>query len=224
VGLGVNLRGIQNALQRPLPSMYEDWQSLAAANWGITNPATGIAWAVVISAGSGGNVYCEAAPNASETARLKSVGKYMIGLPDVSFIRRKLVLEFEAKIANPGSLAPTHMDGANSWLGMVDSAGGSIGFTVVGGVLNATGSTTVALPTAALWGGIQSLWVQNKYRIEISNWKNEFFVNDQRVAVLQHADAETCFRGSIDFKVVALPAGPLEIDIGMVRLWYKDVA
>ena len=231
MGLGTNLNGILEKIGRPLPTFTETWQAAVPdpAVWDVTDPATGSAWARSVVGGSGGNIYMMAAPNASENARLKSKVKFGLSFPDSGFIRRKLILEFEAKLLNPlAPFDPTHIDGVNTWLGLSDAVGGgSIGFTVSAGALLVTSVVNQPVSSAALHSGLQVLYLQNKYRVEISMQNaqivNEFFVNDVRVARLIGADAQSMADGMIDLDVATLPAGAARVFIGGVRLWYKDV-
>ena len=76
MGLGINLNGIARQFARPAPGLNEDWQSLDAAVWTATDPATGAAWAISNVGGALAERSVKTVPNASEHAKLLGIYRF----------------------------------------------------------------------------------------------------------------------------------------------------
>ena len=210
-------------LSRPSICLYEGWQDEAGIDttvWTVTDPATGAAWS---RGASGAYLRATAAPNAIETARLVSDQRW-IAAPDTygtNTILRKLVLEFELKLANVANL-----DETLTFLGLTTGAADNrstdniIGWGINTDVLESITDVGSAETTNTTFGETLTNW--NKLKIEVYSGHVKFYINESEVA--DHTTNLPDYPFYLNFFLDTDGAGGAStIEIGIVRVWYEDI-
>lgn len=220
----LNILNTVDMLNRPLPSLYEGWQEpfIDPTIWQIANPATGGAWFIATVAP---DLVAQAAPNASENARLVGLTPWVFGgiapLPTHAIVRR-LVLEFELSLQNLANFNnAAFLLGWTRGFGDTRATNNIIGFALTG-----AGN---ALQTVTDLGGVETvttgfgenLAVRNKLRIELYRGHAAFFLNEVQVADhMAHVPESPFFP---NFYVATTVAGAATINLGIVRVWVEDL-
>lgn len=167
----------------PKVQMAESWQTLAIdpVIWTPTDPATGAAWA----AGTVGTILAAAsAPNANETARLRSNHQWISnpGVFGVNTIVQRLRLCFEAQFTNIANI-----DNTLSILGGLSAGGVAtratdniIVFGLVGDALQTISDVGGVEETNTGFGETLTNW--NKFRIDVSAGLVAFYLNEALIA------------------------------------------
>ena len=222
-----NLKRLMDMGVRPSLFMYEGWQDEAGID--------AIVWTTVVT-GSGAvarNVaeppYLKVLLNGTvngDTARLHSVQRWFCG-PDTygtKTILRKLVLEFEAKLVNTGSILNTDFFmGLGATTGAYETTDNIIGIILgdddkLESITDDGGSETKKTLAAAGFTG----W--HKYRIEVYEETVDFYVDEAKITT--HVTAEHLPDAAmhvIFYCPQEAGANNGELHIGIERLWPEDI-
>lgn len=208
-------------------SMYEGWQDELGIDftvWTTTDPATGAVWARGADA-AGEHLVASAAPNANEVARIRS-GQRWQAIPtliDTNTVIKRVVLEFEMRIANLANLDNTQcIFGLTPGIASNRAANNIIGFALVGGAN--------ALQTVTDNGGVETvntgfgenLALMNKFRIDAYEDHVKFYLNEVEIA--DHITNLPDLVGYINFFFDTTAGGACTPELGIVRIRLSDVA
>lgn len=212
-------------LARPRVSLLETWQDELGIDftvWTTTNPATGAAW----SRGAvGAYLRATSVPVANEIARLRSVQRW-VAAPDVygvNTILRRLVFEFEMRLANLANLDNTQcLFGLTQGVADVRATPNIIGWALVGaGNALQTVTDDAGVETVNTGFG-ETLTNWNKFRIDVLGATVRFYLNEALVAT--HITNLPDFPFYLNFFVDTNAGGAATPEIGIVRVWTEDFA
>jgi len=213
---------ILEMLTRPGISLYEGWQDevgIDATVWTFTDPATGVAWA---RDSDGVFLRARSIPNANETCRLVSNQRW-VAAPNVfgtNTILRKLVLEFELRLANVANI-----DNTLFFLGLTSGAPDDrqsqdiIGWALLADVLQSV--TDLGGAETVNTGFGETLTNRNKLKIEAYAGHVKFYINEIEVA--DHAANLPDVPFYINFFVDTEAGGAATIELAIIRAWSEDI-
>lgn len=218
-----NLKQLTDMLARPSIHLYEGWQDEAgidATVWTVTDPATGAAWA---RGASGAYLRATSAPNANETARLRSNQRW-IAAPDIygtNTVLRKLVLEFEMKLTGVANLDETlTFIGLTPAVGNDRSSNNIIGWGINTDALESITDDAGVETTNTGFGETLTNW--NKLKIEIYSGHVKFYINEVEVA--DHTTNLPDLPMYLNFFIDTAAGGAATIELGVIRAWTEDIA
>jgi hypothetical protein len=216
---GPNLADIGLSLLPPRTGFVESWQLevIDPALWAETDPATGAAWAV-------DNVWVphlalRSAPNANETARLRSIQRWVASGNNFgpgTYVRR-LHLAFEMRLDNVGNI-----DNTLSIFGL--TAGGAatratnniMGFALVGDALQTLNDDGGVEETNTGFGETLTDW--NLYHLAVGEGQVDFWLNSNHIAT--HAVTPgPDLAMYINFFLDTEAGGASTIGLGQVAAW-----
>ncbi len=208
-------------LSRPAISLYEGWVDEAgidAAVWTVTNPATGTAWG---RGATGAYLRATSVPNANETCRLRQNSRW-IAAPDTyatNTILRKLIMEFELRLANVAN-----MDNTLCFLGLTTGVGDTratndiVGFALLADALQTLTDDGGVETSNSGFGETLTNW--NKLRMDIEPGAIRFWLNEAQIAL--HVTNLPDFAMYPQFFIDTEAGGPATIETGIIRMWYED--
>lgn len=208
---------------RPYITLFEGFQDevlgIDATKWTVTNPATGTAWT---RAASGAYLQVSAVPNANEVARFVSVDRWILapGSWGTNTIMRRLILEFEMKLANVANL-----DNTICFFGLTPSVAdtrataGIAGFALLADVLQSITDSGGAETTATAFGETLTNW--NKLRIEAYAGAIRFYVNE--VLKATHTANLPSTPMYLNFYADTEAGGAATLFLANGRAWTEDI-
>lgn len=214
-----------SVLDRPLPGLYEGWQEpgeIDLTTWTKEDPATGAVW---LPAYFGVNLTGRVAPNANETARLRSNQRWVASGRGftVNQIARRFILEFEIIVSMIASLQ--HLDETLCFLGLTTGQNDNRGSNnIMGWGISALRfeSITDYLGAERAYTGFgddPNNW--NLLRLEITPWRARFFINRQLVAV--HTTSFPYGPFYLNFFLDTNAGGASLVYLGAIRAWHDDI-
>lgn len=208
-------------------SMYEGWQDELGIDftvWTTIDPATGAVWARGPDA-AGEYLVASAAPNANETARIRSNQRWQ-AIPtviDTNTIIKRLTWEHEMRITNLANLDNTlSFFGLTPGIADTRATNNIIGFALVG-----AGN---ALQTVTDVGGVEevntgfgeNLALMNKFKIDAYEDHVKFYLNEVEIA--DHIVSLPDIVGYLNFFYDTNAGGACTPELGITRIRLSDVA
>ena len=209
----------------PSDALIESWSDpvvgISGARWTVTDPATGLAWARTVS---GAFIYAQAVPNLNEVARLRSNQQWRAHVAAIAarIIPIKFIFEFELLLGNVANMdnALTILGGLTQGVADTRATDDIIAFGLVGDALQTI--TDLSGTETVNTGFGETLAQHNKFRIEVSDTKVDFYLNE--VGLASH--------------ITNLPDGPFYLQyytdteaggaathaVGWSRAWYETIA
>ena len=224
-GAGWGSSSFGGATGPQLPYLAETWQDELGIDftvWQVINPATGVAWA---RGAAGAYLRANSIPNANETARLRSVQRWIAapGIYGTNTIIRGLCLEFAFMLTNLANWDNTQsILGLTAGIADTRATNDIIGFGLVG-VGNALQTVTDLAGAETVNTGFgEALTNWNKLMIRVTAGVVRFYLNEALVAT--HVTNLPDFPMYANFYCGTNAGGAAAINIGPVRVWHEDGA
>jgi len=209
------------------PGMYEGWQDELGIDftvWTTTNPATGAAWARGADA-AGEYLVASAAPNANETARLRSNQRWQAipTLVDTNTVIKRLTVEFEKRITNLANLDNTlSFFGLTPGIADTRATNGIIGFALVGAGNALQTVTDIGGVETVTTGYGENLALMNKFKIDAYEDHVKFYLNEVEIA--DHIANLPDLVAYLNFFYDTNAGGACTPEIAITRIQPSDVA